>query len=118
MNATATSLQPLPPYVREPHSGLRTVWISAGPQAWERARAWDRDERSGLVAPPGKDPEGYDWAPMVRGRNVALIATDMAAEDAAALLRAVMRDGATSIAVLWGSADHSRMELIANGRNV
>jgi hypothetical protein len=104
-----------PPYAAQVPANVKTIWISAGPQAWERGQRWQADGEPGLVLPPGHDPDGYTWP--VKGFNVALIASDMSDSDVAAIVGALLAAGASVIAALFGPNNNTRMELIANGRN-
>ena len=105
-----------PPYAAQVPAQVKTVWISAGPDAWSRAQRWKSDGTPGLVLPPGDNPADYIWP--VEKFNVALIATDMPPDEAAALVRELMDAGAEVIAVLYGPSANSRMELITGGKNV
>lgn len=104
-----------PPFSNRIPADVKTVWISAGPEAWDRAKRWEREGEPGLALPPGHNPADYQWP--VRDYNVALIATDMPAADVAVLVRELMDAGAPVIAVLFGPSGNTSMELIANGRN-
>jgi hypothetical protein len=107
----------LPPYSHEipADDPRRTVWVSAGPSAWQRARRWRSEGEPGLVLPPGDSPDDYFWP--VHGLNVALIATDLPEDDVARILVAIQRGGAAVVAVLYGPSDNSKMELVVHGRN-
>lgn len=105
----------VPPYSAHVSADVKTIWISAGPRAWDRARRWKDDGNPGLALPPSESPANFVWP--VRGYNVALIATDMPEEDVAVIVRELMDAGAVVIATLFGPEDATRMELIANGRN-
>lgn len=104
-----------PPYAKQlPTRG--TVLVSAGPDAWERARRWAEDGRPGLVLPADAAPGDFQWP--VRGRHVAVIATDMHPKRVEALARTLLlRDGARMLVVLWGPA-HEPITEVFRGRHV
>lgn len=94
----------------------RTVWISAGPDAWDRAKRWKADGRPGLVAPPNENPSAFDWP--IDGRQVALIATDMDRDSVVALVDCLIASRASVIAVLFGPASSSQAEILVPGRDI
>ena len=116
MSRPAASLRDrVPPYAGQVQATVKTIWISAGPAAWERGKRWQGEGEPGLVLPPGEHPADYVWP--VQGYNVALIALDMPDEAVAEIVSVLMGAGAQVIATLFGPSDNSRMELIVNGRN-
>ena len=105
----------LPPY-SEKVLAARGVWISAGPRAWDRARRWQWIGDPGLVAPPDVDPMSFFWP--VEGRNVRLIALDMARSDAARLIAALALHKPAVICCLHGPSAESELEIIVPSRDL
>lgn len=105
-----------PPYSAHVPASVKTVWISAGPAAWDRAKRWRWEGEPGLVLPPDGRPQAYQWP--VRGYNVALVALDMPIDEVGELVRELIAADAGVIAALFGPSHATRMELIAHGRHV
>lgn len=91
-------------------ASVKTIFISAGPQAWERAKRWRREGKPGLVADPSSDPASVRWP--VEGGNVALIATDLPEPDLLKLLAAIRRGKPAVIAVLHGPSNADQLEIL------
>lgn len=100
----------LPPYAQRVPATVKTVFISAGPAAWERAKRWEKEGKPGLVCPPDTDPEHLIWP--VKGRNVALIAPGLSFEQVKRIARAVLHAKPSVLAVLHGEIPHDRLELL------
>lgn len=100
----------LPPYAEHVPASVSTVFISAGPWAWERAKRWRGKGEPGLVAPPDVDPSTIDWP--IRGRNVALIAPDLDRTALVSLVGALMDARPAVLAVLHGPEGQDEMEII------
>lgn len=85
-----------------------TLWVLAGPDAWRIAGVWLATRALYVVAPPGEDPAGYDWR-VVAGHPPVLVhpCGDLTQAEFAALVGALVRDGAERVLVLFGG-DPSR----------
>lgn len=110
MSQSAPAPSHFPPYADLVRADVRTVYISAGPRAWERARRWKRQGEPGLVADPRVDPASVRWP--IAGRNVALIATDLPRPQLVELLIALRRARPAVIAVLHGPDDGEALEIL------
>jgi hypothetical protein len=110
VNQPAEKSLRLPPYATQVSAAVKTIFISAGPGAWERAKRWKWSGRPGLVADPTVDPELIRWP--VEGGNVALIATDLPEADLLKLLAALRRAKPAVIAVLHGPSDDDELEIL------
>lgn len=78
----------LPPY--------QCVWATCEPDALSRAG----DSRAFLMLPPGDNPANYSWS--VSGRDVVLIGTGATDRRIIEACRALLRDGATKVAIIQG----------------
>lgn len=107
----------LPPFANDIPARRRTIWISAGPRAWARARRWQREEEPGLVAPPGVDPARFDWS-VVHGYRVALIACDLTTPELVRLIYHLAQGEPSVIAVLHGPETNPQTEILVPGRDV
>lgn len=108
--AERTVRRRLPPYAQQIPASVKTVFISAGPAAWERARRWERANKPGLVCPPDTDPDHLVWP--VKGRNVVLIATDLTFEQVKRIARAILAAKPGVLAVLHGEIPHDQLEIL------
>lgn len=80
-----------------------TLWVLAGTDAWQFAGVWLATRALYVVAPPGEDPAGYDWR-VVAGHPPVLVhpCGDLTQAEVAALVGALVRDGAERVLVLPG----------------
>lgn len=106
----------LPPFAERVPASERSVWISAGPDAWARAKRWRWEGDPGLVAPPGVDPALIDWP--VRGRAVRLIALDLPRPELVMLVDVLARSGAAIIIALHGPTEADQCDILVPGRDV
>lgn len=105
----------LPPFAERVPADVRSVFISAGPAAWERAKRWRWDGQPGLVAPPDVNPATIDWP--IAGKNVALIALDMPREPLIDLCDVLLRARPGVLAVLHGPTGSDRLDILAPNRD-
>lgn len=105
----------LPPY-SERVEASRAVWVSAGPDAWERAKRWQWEGDPGLVHPPDADPFAFLWP--VEGMSVLLIALDMPQEQLGRLIAAIALHRPAVIACLYGPPDNDQIEILVPGRDI
>lgn len=78
----------LPPY--------QCVWATCEPDSLYRAG----DSRAFLMVPPGDYPASYSWP--VSGHDVVLIGTGSTDRRIIETCRALLRDGATKVAIIQG----------------
>jgi len=81
-----------------------TLWVLAGPDAWDAARLWDASRALFVLSPPGEAPASFDWR-VLAGHPPVLIwpCGDLAQAELAALVGALVRDGCGRVLVLWPS---------------
>jgi hypothetical protein len=82
-----------------------TVWVLAGADCWNVAELWahPREAKPPLfvLSPPGEDPALFDWSAL-RGHPPTLLrpCPDLSQVEVAALVAALLRDGAGRALVL------------------
>jgi hypothetical protein len=93
-----------PPWRRwgaSPDGRRLAVTVTAGPSAWDIARACFAIGAPVLVAPPGEDPAGYDWRLVADPRLAPVwIHGDLPEHEVRRLVVAILRDGADSVITL------------------
>lgn len=104
---------PLPPFANHVRAG-KPVFISAGPDAWSRARQWAADGHPGLVAPPDADPWSFHWP--IADESVTVIATDLAREPLLTLLGALAAAKPAILFILHGPAEADELSIVRTAR--
>lgn len=80
-----------------------TLWVLAGPDAWEVAGIWLGTRALYVIAPPGEEPARFDWR-VLAGHPPVLVhpCGALAQAEVADLVGALLRDGAGRVLVLSG----------------
>lgn len=76
-----------------------SVFVMAGSAAWDTARQWSRLRHrvAFTMMPPGEDPAAFDWRILSLPEAQPILVRpcgELARGDLAALVRAILRDGA------------------------
>jgi hypothetical protein len=91
-----------------------TLWVLAGPDAWETAYQWTHPQMTGgldpvppplfVLAPPAEAPGDFDWS-LLRGHPPALVRPcgDLTHGATSQLVAALLRDGAGRVLVMEGA---------------
>lgn len=89
-----------------------TFWVLAGPDAWEIAGVWLATRALYVVAPPGEDPARFDWRALADHPPILVHSCGTLTQvEVAALVSALLRDGAERILVLPGGDPRQSVRL-------
>lgn len=118
----AATAKPAPPYARRAETKPRRTWnatrIYTGPGAFQTANEQDALGWPVAALPPGKDPAGFDWRPMIALNHSPLVVdTGETTANLAALLKALALAGAELVAIVRNDPENPGECYRFRGRN-
>jgi len=93
-------------------TGVRSVYMIAGSQAWRKAHEIE-NSHAFLLLPPTEDPSQYDWS-LLAGHDpiIVLVEGDASPDEFLALATALDRDGVNRI--LYPKGDGTAVRHLSN----